>query len=124
MIAHSTAGLLSGEYLGIGLYQDQFGNYNGNYAWTGSNNDGSIATGSEAGSANMAATWPIYGGTYIMSWTGFVMDSTYAFPVSAISGDLVYGDVPEPASLSVLAGGAMVLALARRRKANRAPRAE
>ena len=123
LVANSTADLFAGH--GAAFWVDQFGNYSGNYSWSGSYSDGSIAAGYAAGDSMVNVSWPVYGGEWDVgndSSYGYNVSSTDSFPLTALSTDQVTG-APEPASLSILAGGMMVLALARRRRAARMQRA-
>ena len=102
------------------LSLDQNGNPAGSYIWSGSNPDGSTATGNEMGS-NAPATWGFYpdGSPF---WA-FPMANTSTFPVIAISAPIEVGTpVPEPASGPLFATGAAMLAALglRRRSRSRA----
>ncbi len=102
------------------LSLDQNGNSAGGYIWSGSNPDGSTATGNEMGS-NAPAVWGFAfdGSPFLMSSTA----NTYTLPVIAISAPIEVGTpVPEPASGPLFATGAAMLAALglRRRSRSRA----
>jgi len=95
--------------------------YLGGYVWTGSNADGSAATGNELGTTN-----PEFGTPYSQAFIGtqnnglavaaFSLKTTY-YSLYAISAPLVVTATPEPASASLLAvGTALLAALGLRRR--------
>jgi len=109
-VATSLANLFAGVILNT-IDEDQFGNNNENYVWTGSNSDGTASTGNELGSSDPEIGWPIE--TSIMIDIGFSNDSTSENSVYGI-GQIVTA-VPEPASGVLLAIGGLAAAAIRRR---------
>jgi hypothetical protein len=109
-VAGSVADLFSDSASSM-INEDQFGDADGGYIWTGSNADGSAFDGDELGSEFPEIGDPGFGYPNEFAWTTF--DSGNQFSLYAISGVI---DAPEPASASVLALGGFALAAARRRR--------
>ncbi len=102
------------------LAEDQYGNPNGGYIWTGSNADGSTAKRHAMGSKDPQTWDPYRDGT---PSNGFTYPKSDQFSVIGISAPILVGTpVPEPASAPVLATGAAMLAAIglRRRSRTRA----
>lgn len=113
-VATSTAALFAGAILHT-IDENATGASSNAYVWTGSNNDGSAAVGSELGSGN-----PITGesseflylilGQNLLLNQGLAPGSTATFPLYAISGEIT---VPEPMSASIFGLGAIAAGLTR-----------
>ena len=117
-VAASTDDLLSPSSIMNVIDEDENGNATQySYVWTGSNADGTAATGNELGSSTPVFGNPFYDGGYNMIDLGpdFFDGSSDEFPLYAISGE-ISSAVPEPATLSLLAFGGAVLGLLRRRR--------
>ena len=79
-------------------------------AWTGTLTDGSAATGNELGSANPTFGLPSDAGS--VRWNDGTSDGSGGLFLYGISGELTApGAVPEPASLGLLAAGALLWTL-------------
>jgi hypothetical protein len=91
------------------LSEDQNGSQaQGGYIWSGSNQDGSTATGNEMGSAD-PQTWRFYGDG--SPYDAFPFSNTAELPLIAISAPITVGTpVPEPGSAPLFAAGAAMLA--------------
>jgi hypothetical protein len=107
-VATSASALFSGAILNT-IDETENGVLSSNYVWTGSNPDGSAATGNELGSDS-----PVFG---IANDPDGMFDFSTLSPddgldLYAISGKIT---VPEPTSLSLLAFGGAVAGFLRRR---------
>jgi hypothetical protein len=88
----------------------------GNYVWTGSNSNGTAASGTELGSSEPMTGWNV---TPSLMLSFARLDNTEPLPIYAISGEL--SAVPEPATQSLLACDGMAIALARKLPRRRPP---
>jgi hypothetical protein len=114
LVATSAAAMFQGVFSNA-PDEDQFGDANVAYVWTGSYSDGTADTGFEAGSAageTEIGFSPIYTSAAI---TGSIAPDTISDRLYAVSAEI---DVPEPASSGAVLAGAIVTAgLLRRRLA-------
>jgi hypothetical protein len=121
-IATSAAALFAGSILSS-ISEDESGNgLPATYVWTGSNSDGSAASGNELGSSD-----PVIGFPDVASWAlDFTVGSSFSFtpstqlPILALSSEI---DVPEPMSLTLLGFGGAAAGLVRRFRRRRQPAA-
>jgi hypothetical protein len=92
----------------------------GAYVWTGSNSNGTAASGFELGSSTPVTGWDYDTGNMLS--VGFDYADSSTLPIYAISGELsAHANVPEPTSLSLLAfGGAAMGLLQKFRRRRRA----
>ena len=120
--AFSAANNFSSSLIINPLTLDQNGSSAGGYIWSGSNPDGSTATGNEMGSS-APATWGFNPDGSPYSAFPTLMGNTSLLSVIAISAPIEVGTpVPEPASGPLFATGAAMLAALglRRRSRSRA----
>ncbi len=117
-VATSAAALFAGTILNAIAEDENANSVAPGYVWTGSNADGSAATGDELGSSN-----PSFGDTgytpYLLTIQPplpYFYDSSATLPIFAISGEI---DVPEPMSLSLLAMGGLATGMVRRLRRKR-----
>jgi hypothetical protein len=116
-VAVSSASLFAGDGSST-IDADQFGNPNGGYAWTGTNNNGTAATGNELGSDDPMLGSPDFGSSN--QFALFTDDASASeFSIYAISGE-IQTTVPEPASGAALLFGGLVVTRVFRRRANSA----
>jgi hypothetical protein len=113
-VATSADAMFSGAILNT-IDETENGVLSSSYVWTGSNADGSAATGHEMGS-----TGPVAGTDSSANFMFDVITGTAdaSLPLYAISGKISV--VPEPTSLSLLAFGGVVAGLLRKRGRRRA----
>jgi hypothetical protein len=116
-VATSTLNLFGGSK-GIMNVIDEYPNGGsvGNYVWTGSNSNGTAASGTELGSSEPMTGWNV---TPSLMLSFARLDNTEPLPIYAISGEL--SAVPEPATQSLLACDGMAIALARKLPRRRPP---
>jgi hypothetical protein len=111
-VATSTNALFGGSILNL-IDEDENGNSNfGAYVWTGSNADGTEASGQQLGTPTPVAGWDFF--TSQMLSSGFTYPNDAVRPMYAISGVITAPSVPEPATLSLLALGGVATGLVRR----------
>jgi hypothetical protein len=117
-VATSTINLFdaSGGILHV-IDEDPNGSVVNAYVWTGSNSDGTADTGHELGSIDPMTGFNVDPSVMLSFETNDSNDA--AMPIYAISGEL--SAIPEPASLSLLAFGGMVMGLARKLRRRRRP---
>lgn len=135
-VANSLAALLSSGPAGcyfcdttVGSMQDEIGNDNWNFVWSGSTNAGIGIPGQELGAPH-SAFYNNYvaqqgSGNWYASWLDWGVDAQGSSTNSLIALSGTYAtaettNTPEPLSGAILASGIAVLAAARRRRAARA----
>ena len=115
-VATSTNALFAGSILNL-INEDESGVSNSNYVWTGSNANGTIASGAQLGSADPVFGAGLFGTSDMIDFSTEI--NTDQNSLYAISGEIAV--VPEPASLSLLAFGSIAMGLARKLRRGRRP---
>jgi len=112
-VATSAAALFAGSILNP-IAEDENGNFSSSYVWTGSNADGTAATGNELGASFTMLGFNCCGGTMLALAPDANSDE---LPLYAISGVLNTVDAtPLPAALPLFATGLAALGLLGRRR--------
>jgi hypothetical protein len=109
-VATSAAALFAGAILNP-IDEDENGNSSFGYVWTGSNADGTAATGNELGSSTPVLGLNSFGSTMLSFFNDSNSDD---YPLYAISG--VLNTTPLPAALPLFATGLGALGLLGRRR--------